>query len=57
MEIEVRPEPTPEEREAIARALARSLAPPPERERSGWWREGVRENVREAPEPGRAKAS
>jgi hypothetical protein len=44
--VEVRwsPEPSPEEREALERALARVLA---EREdpRSAWWRAGVAENV------------
>jgi hypothetical protein len=38
------PEPSPEEREALERALARVLA---ERDdpRSAWWRAGVAENV------------
>lgn len=45
----MRPEPTPEEREALARALARAVAPPPKSGRTSWWREGVRENLREAP--------
>jgi hypothetical protein len=44
--VEVRwsPEPSPEEREALERALARVLA---EREdpRSAWWRAGVAESV------------
>ena len=48
MEMDVRPEPTPEEREALAQAVARSLGPPPERGRSAWWRESVRENVADA---------
>ena len=50
MGLDVRPEPTPEEREALAQALAGTAAPPPESGRSAWWRAGVRENVREAPE-------
>lgn len=44
MEFEITPEPSPEEREAIERALARLLAEAAE-ERSGWWRQGVAENV------------
>ncbi len=44
MELDWRPEPTPEEREALERALARVLAERG-RERSDWWREGVRESV------------
>jgi hypothetical protein len=44
MELEITPEPPPEEREALERALARLLAEPA-RERSAWWREGVRENL------------
>jgi hypothetical protein len=43
MAVEIRPEPTPEEREAILRALAeldgRGEAP------SAWWQAGVREAV------------
>ena len=49
MELDVRPQPTPEEREALAQALVRAAAPPPEPGRSAWWRAGVHENVREAP--------
>lgn len=42
MELEIRPEPTPEEREAIVRSLAEldgEAAPSP------WWRAGVQESV------------
>jgi hypothetical protein len=44
VELRWSPEPSPEEREALARALARVLA---EREdpRGAWWRAGVGENV------------
>ena len=42
MAIEVTPEPDPEEREALERARAPLLWPPPDG-RSEWWREGVRE--------------
>ena len=44
MELEVSPEPPPEEREALERALARLLAKPPD-ERGAWWRRGVEENL------------
>jgi hypothetical protein len=46
--LDWRPEPTPEEREALEQALARLLA---EREdaRGAWWRAGVEESV--APDP------
>ena len=44
--MEVTPEPSPEEREALERALDEAAKPEPGR--SGWWREGVREAV----EPG-----
>jgi hypothetical protein len=43
MGLEIRPEPTPEEREAILRALA-ELDGDPDRA-SAWWREGIRETV------------
>jgi hypothetical protein len=48
VELNWRPEPTAEEREALERALARVLA---ERRdpRGAWWREGVEESV--SPEP------
>lgn len=45
MELDIRPEPAPEDREAIARALAEEQRPPAENERTAWWREGVQENV------------
>jgi len=44
MEIEITPEPSPEERDAIERALARLLEEGAE-QRSAWWREGVAENL------------
>ncbi len=55
MELDVRPEPTPEERQALAQALARAVASKPDAERSAWWRIGVRENVLDAPEPERER--
>jgi hypothetical protein len=48
--LEWRPEPTPEEREALERALAGALeerADP----RGAWWREGVQESVFPEAEP------
>jgi hypothetical protein len=47
MAVEIRPEPTPEEREAILRALAEAdrAAEPP-----AWWRAGVREAVDGSPD-------
>lgn len=47
MELRWSPEPSPEEREALERALARLLAARAE-PGSAWWRAGVAENV--APE-------
>jgi hypothetical protein len=44
MELEITPEPSPEEREALERALARLLAGPDD-PRSAWWREGISENL------------
>jgi hypothetical protein len=40
MEREIRPEPTPEELEAIEEALERLTVPPGD-PRSAWWRAGV----------------
>ncbi len=50
MELDWRPEPTSEEREALELALGRVLD---ERQapRSAWWREGVSESVSPEPEP------
>lgn len=50
MQLEIEPEPTPEEREALAQALAARSAPPAD-PRGAWWREGVRENVSPEAEP------
>jgi hypothetical protein len=55
------PEPTPEEREALERALAETLDGDPE-PRGAWWRAGLRENldpelVRLEHEPGREALS
>ncbi len=46
MELRWSPEPSPEEREALERALARLLAEPAE-PRSAWWREGLRDDLLE----------
>jgi len=49
MKLEIKPEPSPAERTAIERALARVLEAAP-RLRSAWREAGVRENTE--PEPG-----
>jgi hypothetical protein len=50
VKLDWKPEPTPEEREALDRALERVLA---ERDdhRGAWWREGVQESVAPEDEP------
>jgi hypothetical protein len=45
--VEITPEPTPEERDAILAALAQSDSPD---ERSAWWAAGVRESSGDEPE-------
>jgi hypothetical protein len=50
MTREIRPEPSPEEREAIEEALARLISPAPD-PRSPWWRAGVAEDLSEEEEP------
>ena len=50
MDLEIEPEPTSEEREALEHALA-SLPSEPADPRGAWWREGVRENVSPEAEP------
>jgi hypothetical protein len=49
MKREIRPEPSPEELEAIEEALARLTAAPAD-PRSAWWRAGLAE-LSEAEEP------
>jgi hypothetical protein len=48
--LEWRPEPTSEEREALERALERALSEGSD-PRSPWWREGVQESVSPDAEP------
>jgi len=50
MTREIRPEPSPEEREAIDEALAHLASPAPD-PRSDWWRAGVAEDLSEEEEP------
>jgi hypothetical protein len=50
MNREIRPEPSPEELEAIEEALARLTAAPAD-SRSAWWRAGVAEDLSEEEEP------
>lgn len=45
MQIDVTPEPSPAEREAVIEAIQRLLGPERRAPASAWWREGVRENV------------
>jgi hypothetical protein len=46
--VEISPEPTPEEREGLLRALAALDAPA--NDVSAWWEAGIRESVEEEPE-------
>ena len=50
MELDWRPEPNPNEREALDRALERLLADRDDA-RSAWWAEGVRESVHAEDDP------
>jgi hypothetical protein len=50
VELEITPEPSPAEREALVRALAELLEPPGDG-RSAWWRAGVLESVSPEEEP------
>jgi hypothetical protein len=50
MKREIRPEPSPEELEAIEEALARLRAPAVD-PRSAWWRAGVADDLSEEEEP------
>jgi hypothetical protein len=50
--LEIDPEPTPEERAALLSALRRLVGEPDHAEPSPWWRQGVREAVKEEPEHG-----
>ncbi|HVD65330.1 MAG TPA: hypothetical protein VNB65_00420 [Gaiellaceae bacterium] len=50
MTREIRPEPSPEELEAIEEALARLTAAPPD-PHSAWWRAGLAESLSEGEEP------
>ena len=50
MDVEINPEPTPEEREALLAALARRNGGAGGA--SAWWEAGIRESVEEEPEEG-----
>jgi hypothetical protein len=50
MNREIRPEPSPQELEAIEEALARLTAPAVD-PRSAWWRAGVADDLSEEEEP------
>jgi hypothetical protein len=47
--VEITPEPTPEEREALLRALARWNGAADQRGASAWWLAGILEAVDEEP--------
>ena len=49
VKLEITPEPTPEGREALERALAQLLDKPEDRRsaRSAWWRAGIQETLTE----------
>jgi hypothetical protein len=49
VKLEITPEPPPEDRQALERALARLLEEPAD-PRGAWWRAGVLENVTEREE-------
>ena len=54
MQLEITPEPTPDERKAIAKAIAALVAEdgrPAGGSRGVWWREGLREAVEDEDEP------
>lgn len=46
MDLEVTPDPSPDERAALERALAESVGKAAD-PRSAWWREGLREDMDE----------
>ncbi|HXJ63854.1 MAG TPA: hypothetical protein VNN79_08880 [Actinomycetota bacterium] len=50
MTVEITPEPTPEEREAVLRALATLNGVVDRGGSSAWWRAGILEAVDEEPE-------
>ncbi|HEU4450757.1 MAG TPA: hypothetical protein VFR63_12350 [Gaiellaceae bacterium] len=50
MDLDVTPEPSPREREAIERALAPLLGKPPD-PRGAWWHEGLLESISPEAEP------
>jgi hypothetical protein len=50
--LDIDPEPTPEERAALVSALRPLIGEPDLANSGAWWREGVREAVEEEPGPG-----
>jgi len=48
--LEIDPEPTPDERTALAAALRRLVGEPDPGQPGAWWREGVREALEQGPE-------
>lgn len=51
MDVEIRPEPTEDERTAILAALAQDALPGPD-PHGAWWRLGVQENLSTEPSEG-----
>jgi hypothetical protein len=51
VELEITPEPSPEEREALARALASLEDSGPAERRSAWGRAGIEESISPEEEP------
>jgi hypothetical protein len=51
MELEITPEPSPEEREVLEQALTRLLAADSAAEPSAWWRAGLEEALSRDEEP------
>jgi hypothetical protein len=45
MDLDVKPEPTPEEEAALRAALAKLRSSQSEDSRNEWWRQGVEENL------------
>ena len=52
MDVEISPEPTPEERPALLAALARLNGQVREGSGSAWWDAGIRQSVEDEPEEG-----
>lgn len=56
MELEATPDPSPEERAALERALAVAAGSAPD-PRGAWWREGLRANLSEDADEDQSQSS